>query len=128
MANGDRPIAAVLSDIVGDVQQIIRAEVRLARVEIREELGKAKRGALLVAAASALMLLAVAALLLSAIYALATVWPPWAAALAVALALAAIGGALAMTGASRIRSVHLPPQKTVSTVRENIQWAKTRAR
>ena len=124
----ERSFSAVLSDVVGDLQQIVRAEVRLAKVELREELGKAKRGAILLAAGSAVLVTAFGVSLLAAVYALATIWPPWLAALAVAGAVATIGAVLLIAGRSQIRAVTLPPEKTVSTVKENLQWAKTRAR
>jgi uncharacterized membrane protein YqjE len=128
VAESDRSIAAVLSDIVGDLQQIVRAEVRLARIEVREELGKAKQGAAMMLTAAIMLVLAVALALLAAVYALAMIWPPWAAALVVAAAVAAIGGVLATTGMHRLKDVNLPPERTASTVRENMQWAKTRTR
>jgi uncharacterized membrane protein YqjE len=128
VAETDRSIATVLSDIVGDLQQIVRAEVRLAKVEVQEELAKAKQGAAMLLAAGVVLILALALALLAAVYALALVWPPWAAALVVALVVGATGGLLAMTGMHRLKDVHMAPPKTVATVRENIQWAKTRTR
>jgi len=124
----DRSIATLLSDIVGDLQQIIRAEVRLAKVEVREELAKARQGAALLMTAGIVLVLALGVALLAAVYALALVWPAWAAALVVALVVAAGGGLLAMTGVRRLKDVNVAPPKTVATVRENIQWAKTRTR
>ena len=124
----ERSFAGLLSDIAGDLQQIIRAEIRLAKVEVREELTKAKRGAILLGAGAVLFVLTFGLLILAAVYALATIWPPWAAALAVAGGIGLIGTALALSGLGQIRDIHLPPQKTVATVRENIQWAKTRTR
>jgi len=118
----------LLSDIVGDIQSIVRAEIRLATVEIREELAKAKQGAAMLVAAGVVLMMAAGLALLAAVYALATVWPPWAAALAVAVVVAVGGGILAATGLHRVKEVQLPPQKTVKTVRENVQWAKTRTR
>lgn len=128
MADSDRSIATVLSDIVGDLQQIIRAEVRLAKVEVREELAKAKQGAAMLVTAGVVLVFAVGFALLAAVYALALVWPSWAAALVVAVVVAATGAVLAMTGLHRLKEVNVAPPKTVSTVRENIQWAKTRTR
>src|SRR6185503_16314534 len=98
MSGLDRSIGTVLSDIVGDLQQIVRAEVRLAKTEIREEVAKAKRGAAFMVAGGVAVTLAIGLLLISAVYALATIWPPWAAALGVAAAVGAIGIALAMSG------------------------------
>jgi uncharacterized membrane protein YqjE len=128
MPGTDRSIGTVVSDIVGDLQQIVRAEVRLAKTEVREELSKARRGAVLIAAGAVGLVLAVGLLLLALVYALATVWPPWAAALAVAAGVGAIGGALAMSGKTQLSRVDMPPAKTISSVKENLQWAKTRTK
>ena len=49
MANGDRPISAVLNDIVGNVQDIVRSELRLARTELTTEATKAGSAAALIA-------------------------------------------------------------------------------
>ncbi len=124
----DRSISSVLSDIVGNVQQIVRAEVRLAKTEVQEEARKAKRGLILLGAGAFGLAMAAGFLLLAAVYALATVWPPWAAALAVAIATGGIGAAVVMSGSKQIRNVKLAPPRTVSTIEENIEWAKTRAR
>lgn len=126
MADATRSIGDILSDIVDRVQQIVRAEVRLARAEIREELGRAKLAAIFMAIAGLAAVMAIGLALLAAVLALATIWPTWAAALAVAAAIGLLAALLWMAGVRRFRSVHLPPQKTVESVKENIQWAKTR--
>jgi hypothetical protein len=40
MAAGDRSLSDVLQDIIRNVQEIVRSEVRLAKTEIREEAAK----------------------------------------------------------------------------------------
>jgi len=124
----ERTIASLLKDIVGNVQQIIRAEVRLAKVEVAEELGKARRAILLVAAGTLFATMALAFLLLGAVYLLASVVPPWAAALLVAVGAGVIGGALIVVGTGQLKTVSLPPARTANSVQENIQWAKAQAR
>jgi uncharacterized membrane protein YqjE len=128
MNDTDRPISSVLSDIVGNVQHIVRAEVKLAKSEVREEFGKAKRGMIFLAAGGMAAALAVVFILLAAVYALALVWPLWAAALVVGAGTALVGYAVVTTGIRQIRSVSLAPPRTVSTIQENIEWAKTRTR
>lgn len=128
MQDDDRSIASVLSDIVGNIQQIVRAEVRLAKTEVREEIGKARRGMVFVAAGTATALLASVFILLTAVYALALIWPLWVAALVVGVGTGVIGFLLLTGGIRQIRSVSLPPPRTVETIQENIEWAKTRAR
>ena len=127
MNGSDRSIGAVLSDIVGDLQQIIRAEVRLARAEIRDEVGKAKRGAVLLLCGCVVLTASLGLILLSAVYALAIVWPPWAAAMTIAALAAVTGLVIARAGRQRLADVELPP-KTTATVRENLQWAKSRTK
>ena len=39
----ERSIGSLVNDIVGNVQEIIRSEVRLAKAEVTEELTKARR-------------------------------------------------------------------------------------
>ena len=128
MTSADRPLSSILGDIVGNVQQIVRAELRLATVEIREAAAKAKRGAVLLAAGTLLGVLALGVLLLAAVYALSTVMAPALAALIVGGVAAVVAGAAAAAGARQFKQVTLPPPKTTATVQETLQWAKMRAR
>jgi uncharacterized membrane protein YqjE len=123
-----RPLSAVLSDIVGNVQQIVRAEIRLAAVELRDETFKIRRGAILVGAGAVVGVLGLGVLLLAAVYALSTVMSPALAALLVGAAAAATAAGLATAGTRQFTRVTLPPPKTSATVQETVQWAKTRAR
>jgi uncharacterized membrane protein YqjE len=124
----ERSIASLLRDIIGNVQQIIRAEVRLAKVEVAEELGKARRAAIILAVGALFAVFAVAFLLLGAVYLLSQVVQPWLASVIVALARAGVGGALLIVGARQLKLVSLAPERTVNSVQENIQWAKAQAR
>jgi len=124
----DRSMAAVLKDIVGNLQQIIRAEIRLATVEVREELAKAKRAVILIVVGAIFGTLALALLLLAGVYLLSAVVQPWLAAVLVAVGAGALGGALAAVGAKQLKQISLPPPRTVTSVQENIQWAKAQAK
>jgi uncharacterized membrane protein YqjE len=128
MPDTNRTIATVLSDIVDDIRQIIRAEVRLAKVEVREELGKTQRAVAFVATAGLIGMIALALLFLAAVYALSLVWPPWAAALAVSVVASALGAILFLSGVRQFKEIHVVPPKTVATLQENVQWAKTHDR
>jgi uncharacterized membrane protein YqjE len=101
---GERSIAAVLTDIVSNVQQIIQAEIRLAKVEVRQEVDKAKRSATLLIAGGTVALMALALVFLACVYLLATVVAPWIAALLVATAAGGIGGALIAAGIRQMQS------------------------
>jgi uncharacterized membrane protein YqjE len=123
MAVADRPISAVLHDIVGNVQEIIRAEVRLAKTEVKDELRKAKAAGALIGVGAVMLLLSVLFVLLAIVYALSEVLPPWGAALIVAGSLALIAMVCLGVGAKRAKTVHAPPL-TAATMKENVEWAK----
>jgi uncharacterized membrane protein YqjE len=123
----ERSIASLVKDIVGNLQQIIRAEVRLAKVEVAEELTKARRAMVLLAAGALFAAMALGCLILAAVYLLAHFVQPWAAAVLVALGVGAIAGVLVAIGATQLKRISLPA-RTVTSVQENIQWAKAQAR
>lgn len=124
----ERSIGSLVNDIVGNVQEIIRSEVRLAKAEVTEELTKARRAMIWLVAGAVIATMAFGFLLLTAVYVLAHFFQPWVAALIVALGSGAIGGALAAVGASQMKRVSLPPPRTITSVQENLQWAKAQAK
>ncbi len=74
-------------------------------------------------------LLALGALTACLIAALTSAIATWLAALIVAVVYVAIAGALAVVGRDRIQKAAPPaPEQTIETVKEDVQWAKTRAR
>jgi uncharacterized membrane protein len=124
----ERSLSSLLKDIVGNLQEIIRAEVRLARVEVAGELSKAKRAVVLLVVGGLFGVMALGFLLLAAVYLLAHYMQPWAAAVLVAVGAGIVGGVLIGIGARQLKLVSLPPARTVTSVQENIQWAKAQAR
>ena len=50
MAAGIRTIPEILHDVLANIQDIVRAEVRLAKAELNEELKAARSGGVLVGA------------------------------------------------------------------------------
>jgi hypothetical protein len=122
----ERSFGQVLGDIADNLQQIVRAEIRLARSELRDDVVLFKRGAILMAIGGLAGVLGLAFLLLALVYALATVMAPWAAALIVAAAAGLAAAIGVMAGLKSLKHLGLP--RTAETIQENVQWAKTRAR
>jgi uncharacterized membrane protein YqjE len=119
----DRPIAQVLSDIAGNVQHIVRAEMRLAKAELRQDVALVKRGALFIAVGAVTGILGLTFLCRAAVYALASTMPAWAAALIVAIVVSIIAAFFLLTARRQISGLGLP--RTSATVQENVQWVKT---
>lgn len=124
MAAGDRSFSDVLQNIVRNVQEIVRSEVRLAKTEIREEAGKAKSSTSLLGAGAVTAIFAALFLLFTLDRALALVVPAWAAALILGTALAVAAGMMLMAGLRQFRLIHPAPERTVETLKDNVEWAK----
>lgn len=127
MPNADRPISAVLHDIVGNVQDIVRSEMRLARTEFTEEMRKALSGGVLLGVGALMLVFCTLFLLLAAVYALSDVLPGWASALIVAAGVGLIAAVLLGLGIKKFKAIRAAP-KTVASVKENVQWAKQLAK
>ncbi|MGA8027025.1 MAG: phage holin family protein [Bryobacteraceae bacterium] len=123
-----RSIVDVLEDILANVQTIVRSEVRLAKTEITEEATKAGRAAGMMAGGVVAALFTVWLLLLTIVFALATVIPMWSAALLVFLLMAALTALLLIAGKKRFKTVHAKPEKTIESVKENVEWVKNQTK
>jgi hypothetical protein len=119
-----RKVSDVLQDIVGNIQQIIRSEVVLAKVEIKEKAQRASKPAAVMATGTVLGLYGLGFLLLAAVYGLSLAVPPWLAALVVGGALAIAGGILVGKSRRALKEIDPLPKNTVATLKENVQWAK----
>jgi uncharacterized membrane protein YqjE len=123
MSSDDRSIGVILRDIVADVQDIVRSEVRLAKTELREEVAQASSASVLVGIGALTGIFSVFFLLLAALFALRLVTPDWAAALIVATGVAIVAGVTLGTGLKRFKTIHAA-RKTVASLKENVEWAK----
>jgi uncharacterized membrane protein YqjE len=123
MRRVDRSFSEVLHDIVGNTQDIIRAEVRLAKTEVREEISRARSGVLLLAIGTLGGVFGILFILLAILSALADWVPEWAAALIIALGLMLCALVTVIQGVHRLKRVEGTP-KTIVSLKENVEWAK----
>lgn len=128
MPTDSRSFAGVIQDIIQNVQDIVRSEVRLAKAEITNESKKAARAGAVLAAGAVLGLYALGFLLLAAVYGLSLALPAWAAALIVGAVIAVIAAIMITAGRARMKNVHAKPETTIRSVKENIEWLKTQTR
>lgn len=127
-SDSERSIASVLQDIVANIQQIVRSEVRLAKAEVQEEVGKTGKASQSLAVGAVLAFYAVGIFLLGLVYLLATVVSSWLAALIVAVFIGGIAVFLVLGGIKQIKRVHLTPDQTIASVKENVEWAKAQTK
>jgi len=128
MTNRERSAGDVLKDIVGNVQEIIRSEVRLAKVETTEEITKAKSAAIILGAGGVFGLFATGFVLLAAVYALSLVVASWMAALIVGVVVGIAAAIMISRGLDEWNSLNPKPEKTIETVKENVEWMKNQTK
>lgn len=119
-----RSVPEVLQDIVGNIQEIIRSEFSLAKIEIKQEAAQAKGPVMMWLIGGTLGLYALGVLLITAVFGMATVMPIWIAALIVGAVLSVVSITLLSTAANRLKQVHKVPERTIESLKENVQWAK----
>jgi hypothetical protein len=98
-----RPVTTVLADIVKNIQDIVRSEIRLAITEVAERISRAKQAGVLIVMGACFGFIALFFALFSVVLALATVMTEWAAALIVAAATAITAGVLISSGQKRLQ-------------------------
>jgi MFS family permease len=125
----DQPIGELLKRLSEETTTLVRQELELAKAEATEKGKEMGIGAGMFGGAGLAGMLALGALSAAAILALDTAMAGWLAALIVAVVWGAIAGVLALTGRGRIREAAPPaPEQTIDSVKEDVRWAKTRAR
>jgi uncharacterized membrane protein YqjE len=124
----DRPTSELLKQLSEQTTALVRQEIELAKLELREKGKKAGIGAGMFGGAGVMGLYAVGALTATIILALATFLPGWVAALIVTVIYGATAGVLALRGKSQVDEATPPvPEQAVDTTKEDVRWVKTRA-
>jgi uncharacterized membrane protein YqjE len=108
---------------------LVRKELDLAKAELAEKGKTAGAGAGMLGGAGVAGLLALGALTACVIALLDKAMATWVAALIATVIWAAAAAVMALAGRDRLREASPPaPEQTVETVKEDVQWAKTRAK
>jgi uncharacterized membrane protein YqjE len=124
----DRPIGDLLKQLSEQTTTLVRQELELAKAEVSEKGKKAGTGAGMFGAAGASALLGLGALTAAAITLLDNAMSTQLAALIVSLVWLAIAGVLALQGRNKVQAAAPPvPEQATESVKEDVQWAKSRA-
>jgi uncharacterized membrane protein YqjE len=124
----DESIGNLVRGILTDLRTLLHEEIALARIELREQAGRARSAAVSYGIMAAALGIGSVFLLVAAAVGIADLfeWPAWAGFLAVALLLCAVGLAALASGRKQLHRVHAVPPQTVSTLKENARWLAKR--
>ena len=125
----ERSIGELFSKLSAETSTLIRQEMELARAELTEKGKDAGKGAGMFGGAGAVGLLGAGAITAGIVLLLDLAIAAWLAAILVGLVYVAIAAVLVVQGRDRIQRATPPvPEQTLDTVKEDVEWAKTRAR
>lgn len=124
----DRPAGELVQELSQQTATLVRQELQLAQLEMKEKGKRAGIGAGLFGGAGVVALYGGGALIAAIILGLATTLEPWIAALIVAALLFAVAGILALTGRKQVeQATPAAPQQALASTKQDIDEVKERA-
>jgi hypothetical protein len=114
------------SEVAKDMSTLVRQEVALAKAELQQEAKTAGTAVGAFGGAGFAGYFVLVFLSLAGMYGLDSVMPTGWAALIVAAVWAVIAAVFAVIGRSKMKGFNPKPERTIETVKEDVQWAKTR--
>jgi len=128
-SNDDRSAAELIKQVSEQTSKLVRQEIALARLEIREKIKHLGIGAGLLGAAAFCALFGAGTLVAALVLVLATAMAGWLAALVVALVLLGGAGIMALSGKRQIAEATPPaPEQAVENVQADIEEVKRSVR
>jgi len=121
-------VPELVKDLSRDISDLVRQEIELARTEMMEKGKQAGIGVGMVGGAALTAAAALGGSMATMIIVLDLWMPLWLAALITTVLYAAVAAVLALRGRDELKQTGAPiPEKAKESVKEDIQWAKTRA-
>jgi F0F1-type ATP synthase assembly protein I len=124
----ERSLPELLSELTGDMTQLFRDEVELAKEELKQEGRKAGKAGAAFGGAAVVGLLFGVALVMTLGYMLDALLPTdrWLGFLIVTLVLGAVAAVLGMRGKKQVDTIDPTPEQTIETLKEDAQWLSER--
>ena len=114
----------LVTGAIADAQELMKQQLALFKVELREDLRKARDAGLSMSVGLGLGFVGavvLAGMLVHGLHEGIPALPLWACYAIVGFCVTAAGGALVFTGKKKLESVHLAEQ-SVKSLKENVQW------
>ena len=121
-------VGELVSEVTADLSKLMRQEVELAKAEIKEEASRAGKSAGMLGGAGLAGYFTLLFVSLAAMFGLSVVMHYGWAALIVAALFGVVGFILYSRGRRGLKSFSPAPTQTVETLKEDVQWAKTRGK
>jgi len=123
-----RSLGELFGDLARDTGTLVRQEVELAKTEMTQTAARVGKNIGFLVAGGAVAyagFLAILAAIAIGLAQLGVYW--WLAALLVGVVVAGIGAFLVRSGLSALQRETLVPERTISTLKEDVEWVKAQA-
>jgi len=124
----DKSLGDLLGRLTKDFSNLVSTQVDLAKLEIKEEVARAGKGAGMLTGGGLVGYLAILLLSFAAAWGLAEIMPTGFAFLIVGAVWLVVAAVLLLRGRDELKSVNPVPQQTKSELQEDIQWARQQTR
>lgn len=125
----ERPTRQLVKDLSQQITTLARQEIELAKAEMVEKGRKAGLGAGMLAGGAVAGLAGLGAFTAFLVLALAEAMPAWLAALLVTALWAGVAVVLAWQAKAKLEEMGKPvPEKTIESVKEDIEWLRDQTR
>jgi len=120
----DKSLGQLVGQLTHDLSDLFSTQLELAKVEIKEEVGRAGRSAGMLGGAAVAGYLALVLLAFAAAWGLSEVVPEGVAFLIVGLVFAVVAAVLFVMGRNRLQQVHPVPEQSVEELKEDVRWVR----
>jgi hypothetical protein len=120
----DASLGELFSDLTSDMSALVRDELSLAKVELKEEITKAGRAGGMFGGAALAGYMTIVLLSFAAAWGLAELMAVGLAFLIVGVVWGAAAAFLYLRAREELKHVHPKPEQTIDTLKEDVQWAK----
>lgn len=124
----ERSLGDLFGELTTDLGTLMRSELELAKVELKDEAAKAGRAGGLLAGGALAAYLAAILLAFAAAWGLAEVVEPGWAFLIVGIVVAIVAAALGLAGRDRLARLEPMPHQTMETLQEDARWARAQVK
>lgn len=120
----DSSIGGLIGGLAGDVQDLVRGELALARAESEEKLQRVLTASISIGGGALVAFAGLVVLLQAFAFLLAYVMPMWIASLIVGAAIVVVGGVIARSALASLTLKSLTPTKTADNLKKDARMLK----
>lgn len=121
----ERSLGTIIKDLTADISMLLRSEIALLKLELKEAAGKLGGGAAMMAGALFLGLFGLAFLFVTITLGLVALGvPAWLSSLIVTIVLFVAAGVLVMLGKKKLEGVNFVPSESIENIKSDIDTIK----